>query len=49
MKETKTYQVKCRLTPTDKNKITEYCEKHNMNMSEFIRIACERMYNQEDK
>lgn len=48
MIENKTWQMKCRLTPTEKEKILEYCEKHNMTISEFVRFACERIF-QEDK
>lgn len=48
MVENKTWQMKCRLTPTEKEKILEYCEKHNMTISEFVRFACERIF-QEDK
>lgn len=49
MKENKDYQVKCRLTQKDKERILAYCEKHSMTVSEFIRYACEKIFNQEGK
>jgi hypothetical protein len=41
MKEIKDCQLKFRLTAEQKRRILEYCEKHDMNVSEFIRFACE--------
>ena len=49
MKETKDYQMKCRLTQTEKEKIFAFCEKHNMSISEFVRFACEKVFSQEEK
>ncbi len=49
MKEVKNYQIKCRITQSDKEKIIEYCQKHDINMSEFIRLACERMTREEEE
>lgn len=46
--EIKDCQLKFRLTSELKNKITNYCEKHDMTISEFIRFACEKIF-QEDK
>lgn len=44
MTENKTWQMKCRLTPTEKDKIMAYCEEHNMTISEFVRFACEKIF-----
>ena len=44
MKENKDYQMKCRLTQTEKERIFEYCEKHGMSISEFVRMACDRIF-----
>lgn len=48
-KETKDCQLKFRLTTELKNKIEDYCEQHDMNTSEFIRFACEKIFIQEAK
>lgn len=49
MKENKDYQIKCRLTQTEKERIFDYCERHDMTLSEFIRMACDRIFGiQED-
>lgn len=49
MKEVKDYQMKCRLTQTEKERVLEYCEKHNMSISDFVRYACERIFYYEEK
>lgn len=49
MKETKDYQMKCRLTQAEKEKVFAFCEKHNMSVSEFVRFACEKVFSQEEK
>ena len=46
--EIKDWQMKCRLTQTEKERVLQYCEKHNMTISEFVRFACEKIF-QEDK
>lgn len=43
MLETKDIQIKVRVTPTEKEQILAYCEKHSINLSEFLRQA---IYNQ---
>ena len=49
MKENKEFQLKARFTLEQKQRILEYCEKHDMTVSEFIRYACEEILFQEDK
>ena len=44
MKENRQENIKVRLTPTEKEKIVEYCEAHNISISEFIRIAVARIF-----
>lgn len=45
--ENKDQQIKFRLTQTDKEKILTYCEKHDMTVSEFVRFACEKIFQKE--
>ena len=47
MKEIKDWQMKCRLTQTEKQKVLDYCEKHDMTISEFIRQACNKIFQEE--
>lgn len=49
MKELKDKQLKFRLTTADENKIKEYCEKHNMTISEFMRMACDKILMKENQ
>ena len=49
MKENKTARLELRLTPEEKEQIKEYAEKRDMSASEFIRWACQRIFNQEEK
>ena len=37
--ETKDFQLKMRVTKSEKEQILNYCEKHNLNISEFLRLA----------
>ena len=48
MKEVKDCQVKVRITTREKEQILEYCEKHNMTVSEFIRFACFKIFQKEE-
>lgn len=48
MKENKDYQIKCRLTQKEKERVFEYCERHDITLSEFIRMACDRIFAMED-
>lgn len=41
-----TARLEFRLTNEEKQKITEYCVEHNMSMSDFVRLACEQIFNQ---
>lgn len=40
-------QMKFRLSAEMKEQIMEYCEKHNMSVSEFLRFACNEIFQQE--
>lgn len=44
MKENKQENIKVRITPKEKEKIIEYCDKHDMSISEFIRMAVSRIF-----
>lgn len=39
MKENKSVQVKVRITPTEKDKLQEYCRANEITVSQFIRNA----------
>lgn len=43
-KENKTWQLKCRFTPAEKEKIFKYCEEHDMSISDFVRLAINRVF-----
>lgn len=49
IKENKDWQMKCRLTQSQKEEILDYCKKHDMTISEFVRMACEKIFNQEER
>lgn len=44
MKENKQENIKVRITPKEKERIVEYCESHNITISEFIRMAVSRLF-----
>lgn len=48
MKEIKDKTIEIRLTASDKQKIKDAAEKHGMTVSEFIRFACEKIFNQKE-
>ena len=48
-KNTKDWQMKCRFTQEEKDQILDYCTQHNINISEFVRIAVSRILNKEEK
>lgn len=48
MKENKDQILKFRLTQKDKEEIVAYCQKHNLTISEFLRVAYIRMMNQKE-
>ena len=39
MKENKSEQIKVRITPTEKEKVQEYCEANAITISQFMRLA----------
>ena len=43
MKETRCLKIDLRLTADEKRRIQEAAAKNDMNVSEFIRYACERL------
>ena len=43
MKENKDVQVKFRLTTNLKDQIDKYCEANGLNVSQFLRMACEEV------
>lgn len=47
MKENKDFQLKSRFTKSEKNAIVEYCQTHDLTISEFIRLACNELINRE--
>ena len=47
MKEIKDKTIEIRLTASDKEKIKETAEKYNMTVSEFIRWACYKIFQEE--
>ena len=49
LKENKNYQIKVRLTATEKEAVNNYCEKHGMTVSEFLRAAIENKLFQEER
>lgn len=49
MKEIKDIQIKVRITPTEKKQIEKYCEAHNLNTSDFLRMAFSRVLAKEGK
>ena len=49
MKEVKNTRLEIRLTPTEKEQIRDYAEKHDMSMSEAVLSLCQRIFNQEEE
>ena len=41
MKETKEFQLKVRVSKSEKEKILAYCEKHSLSVSDFLRLSIE--------
>ena len=39
--------IKFRLSPRDKERIIKYCEEHELNISQFVRWACEKIFEEE--
>lgn len=40
-------QVKFRLSAEMKQQIMDYCQKYDMSVSEFLRYACEKIFDKE--
>lgn len=49
MKEVKNTKIEIRLTPTEKQQIRDYAEKHNISMSEAVLSLCQRIFAKEDE
>lgn len=49
MKDKKSVSIEFRLTPIEKQQIKDYCAKHEITVSEFIRMACLNKIQQEEK
>jgi Arc/MetJ-type ribon-helix-helix transcriptional regulator len=47
MSETMKQMIKFRLTDEQKAQIDEYCRKHNITVSEFVRWACYKIFQKE--
>jgi antitoxin component of RelBE/YafQ-DinJ toxin-antitoxin module len=44
MRVTKDATIKARITAEMQQQIYEYCRKHNMTVSEFVRFACSEIF-----
>lgn len=49
MKENKDFQIKFRLTASQKKEIEEYCEAYGLNASEFLRLAVNEFFNRKNE
>lgn len=47
MKEIKQFQLKVRVTSSEKDKIQKYCEEHNLTISDFLRVAANKILKEE--
>lgn len=48
MKENKDCQIKVRITAVQKEEIERYCEAHELNVSQFLRLAIDEIIQKED-
>lgn len=48
MKENKEFQVKFRITASQKAQIEQYCAAHNLNTSQLLRLAIQEFFNKEN-
>ena len=48
MKENKEYQIKARITKSEKERITAVCEKYKITISQFVRLAIEKILIQKE-
>lgn len=46
--EIKNTKIEIRLTPTEKEFIKDYAKRHEMTVSDFVRMAVNRIFGQED-
>ena len=44
MNKAKDSSIKCRVTDEMRAQIESYCRKHNISISEFIRLACTEIF-----
>lgn len=47
MKDGKTTRIEIRVTPREKELFKEYAEKHNLTMSEAVRMLCQEIFKEE--
>ena len=47
MKEIKQFQLKVRVTNSEKDEIQKYCEEHNLTISDFLRVAANKILKEE--
>lgn len=47
-KEVKQFQLKVRVTNSEKEKICAYCEEHNLSISDFLRVAANKLLKEEN-
>ena len=48
MKEVKNTQIQIRISPAEKEQIQKFAAEHNMTTSEFIRWACNKIFEKEN-
>lgn len=44
----KDWQMKCRLTQKQKEQVLDYCKRYDISISEFVRMAVNRIFGMED-
>jgi hypothetical protein len=44
----KNIQIKVRITPIEKEKIDNYCEEHECTISDFLRVAANKLLREEN-
>lgn len=47
IEETKDFQLKMRVTKSEKEQILTYCENRNMTISDFLRVAANKLLKEE--
>ena len=45
VKENKDYQIKVRITKSEKEKLLSYCEANDLTVSQFLRLAMSELLN----